>query len=362
MRMKKRCIVIGLLFILSIITTACAKKDSTNLARPSSPMETADRGSSDGMTVNTSQADRDFTVTAGKASNEVTMESKATNSGSDTLDDNQMGISSTSSITSGETIVQAQDKIIRRFYLELETQEFDDLISKIDQRIDQLGGYVESSEIKGKRYYNADELRYGRIIVRIPRDRVDEFVNIVDENANVVNKEESSENVTLDYIDIESRKKSLEIEQERLFVLLEKADKLESIVTLESRLTDIRYELQKYETQLRTYDNLVDYSTVTLNIQEVERMTPTMEEKQTVWNRIENGFSDTMFNISEGLKNFFVWFVINLPYLIICGGIITGIVLFIRRIYNKNMQGDNTSNKQSPSSGLGQNRNNQENK
>ena len=38
------------------------------------------------------------------------------------------------------------------------------------------------------------------------RDRVDEFVNIVGENGNVINLQETSENVTLEYVDIEQEK------------------------------------------------------------------------------------------------------------------------------------------------------------
>ena len=264
------------------------------------------------------------------------------------------GLNNSSAITGEEPATQSQDKIIRRFFMDVETQTFDGLITKIDAEIDRLGGYVENSKISGKRFYNSNEARYGSIIVRIPRGKVDEFVNAVDENANVINKEESTENVTLQYTDMESRKKSLEIEQERLFVLLEKTDTLDSIVTLESRLSDIRYQLQNYETQLRTYDNLVEYSSVTLSIQEVERITPAVELKQTVGQRINNGFSDTVYTISEGFKNFFVWFVINLPYLLIWGVIIGAVALIVRRyLKKKNLKNVNITTKgpNPPSSG-----------
>ena len=63
------------------------------------------------------------------------------------------------------------------------------------------------------------------------------------------------------------RKKSLEIEQERLWALLEKADSLDAVVALEARLSEIRYELESYTSQLRLYDNQVDYSTVSIYIE-----------------------------------------------------------------------------------------------
>ena len=230
--------------------------------------------------------------------------------------------------------INIQDKIIRTFSLDIETMDFDSLISRINSEIDRLDGYVEDSNISGKSYYDRGT-RYGTIIARIPSDRVDEFVNIVGDNANVIRTQESSKNVSLEYIDIESRIKTLRIEQERLYAILEKEIKLENIITLESRLSDIQYELQSYESKLRYYDNQVEYSTVTIYIQEVEKLTPQAEYKQSVGTRIKNGLSDTVYNISEGFKDFFVWFVVNLPYLLIWGIVIAVAIVIIRRLARK---------------------------
>lgn len=238
------------------------------------------------------------------------------------------------SFTSNST-AQAQDKIIRRVTMEVETKEFDLLIDSINERIDELNGYVESSYITGQSYYYNNDLRRGAIVARIPKDSLKGFTDEIGEIANVINSTSDTENVTLQYVDIESRKKSLEIEQERLWALLEKEENIEDIITLESRLSNIRYELQNYESTLRTYDNQVEYSTVSLSIYEVERTSPSSEEVKTVGNRIKTGFSNTMYDISEGLKNFAVWFVVNLPYLIIWAVVITIAVVVIKRIAKK---------------------------
>ncbi len=227
------------------------------------------------------------------------------------------------------------DKIIRYFYLDLETQKFDQLISNINTRISSLGGYIESSQIGGNSYYNMDGNRSGSIIARIPNDKTDEFVNGIDEEANVISSRQESENVSLQYIDIQSRVEALEIEQERLFEILGKSDNLENIITLESRLSDIRYELQSYQSQLRSFDNKVDYSTISLSIQEVNRISPVTVAKPTFGSRVKNGFGDTIYNISEGILDFLVWFIVNLPYLLIWGIIIALIIIIIRRWIRK---------------------------
>lgn len=252
-------------------------------------------------------------------------------SGSTTFEN---GLTSTTEFTVGNTDIQSMDKIITKVNLDVETQDFDNLISNIKDQIIALGGYDEKTEISGRSYYSRRSSRHGYIVARIPKERLKEFVNVVKENGNVINESSTSENVTLQYVDTQSRKKSLEIEQERLFALLEKTESLEDIVALESRLSSIRHELQMYETELRTIDNQVEYSTVTLSIYEVERITPT-EEKETVLSRIKNGFSKTIYDISEGFKNFIVWFVVNLPYIIIWGVIITVGIVILRKIYKR---------------------------
>ncbi|MFQ9801048.1 MAG: DUF4349 domain-containing protein [Clostridia bacterium] len=95
---------------------------------------------------------------------------------------------------------------------------------------------------------------------------------------------------------------------------MEQADTLDSIIALESRLTEVRYELEAYMSQLRTYDNQVEYSYITMNIAEVERLVE-VQERPSLWTRMKNGLSDTMHSIARGAENFAVWFVVNLPYL-----------------------------------------------
>ena len=268
------------------------------------------------------------------------------------------GLGDSSSITMGGSTELSMEKIIQRVNMDIETLEFEQLVNVLTDKVTALGGYVEKSDISGKRYYSSNSMRYGRIIARIPKDKLNDFIAIVEDNefANIVNRSNDTENVTLQYVDIESRKLSLEIEQERLFVLLEKAENIENIIALESRLSSIRYELQNYGTQLRTYDNLVDYSTITLTVNEVERITPVTVEKETVWDRISKGFSDTMYNISKGLQNLFVWFVVKLPYIIIWSVILLSGLLITRRVKRRSrrkyeeiekfMKANDTDNKQ----------------
>jgi hypothetical protein len=228
-------------------------------------------------------------------------------------------------------------KMIKNFHIDLETQEFDSVLLSVQERVKFFTGYIENAEIGGTSYYSKN-LRSAHMVIRVPKEKVDQFVKTVKDSdiANVVRESETAQDVTLAYVDIESHQKALSIEQERLLSLLKKAEKIADIIELENRLSEVRYELESYTSKLRTYDNLVDYSTVTLEISEVERM-KAVEEK-TVGDKMKNGLSQTGYNIKTGAQNFAIWFVVNLPYIIIWSIVIIVGIIVGRKIYKKTIR------------------------
>ena len=222
-------------------------------------------------------------------------------------------------------------KLIRTISIEAKTEDLATLTDALTARIAGLSGYVESKNLRNGSAYSGYIRRTLTMTVRIPADKADEFVAQVSENSNIVSSTESIDDVTLQYVDTESHVKALETEQDRLLALLEKADNLKDILTLEERLTKVRYELERYASYLRTLDNQVTYATIHLSVTEVKEYTPVIEEEPTVWQRIATGFTRSLKDIGEGFTDIFVWFTVNSPYLLIWGVIITVIVLILRK-------------------------------
>jgi len=202
-------------------------------------------------------------------------------------------------------------KLIRTVYMDAQTREDDAVLTGLDAKIKELGGYVENRDAyNGSEYYGRSN-RYVDMMIRIPADRLDEFVTHVDESCNVTNTTERVENITLEYTDTAARVQALETEQQRLLELLEEAQNLTEILEIEARLSDVGYELNSYASQLRVMDNMVSYATIHLNIQEVEKLTPV--EKPTVWQRISEGFQESLEDVYDGLVDFVVWLLANSP-------------------------------------------------
>lgn len=226
----------------------------------------------------------------------------------------EVPLSDTSKITS--SAIGAGRKLIKNVNMSVEIENFDELLVGIQSKVEELGGYIENLNAGSNRnYYGGENLKYANITARIPGERLVEFVHMVDVSSNVMSRSEYLDDVTLKYVDLESHKKMLLVEQDALLTLLEKAETVEDIITIETRLSEVRYQVESMEVQLRTFDNQVNYSTVSLNINEVLHLTPVVEKGSI--EKIKTGFSENIFQIGRSTKSFIVDTIIALPYLVL---------------------------------------------
>ncbi|MCM1325386.1 MAG: DUF4349 domain-containing protein [Bacteroidales bacterium] len=226
-------------------------------------------------------------------------------------------------------IADTDRKLIRNVNLSVETKEFDALMTAVTEQVKALGGYIENSNTyNGSSYSGHRNSKNSSLTIRIPKDKLDGFLETVSGISNVVRRSENVNDVTLAYVDLESHKNALKVEQERLIVLLEKAETVEDILTIENRLSDVRYQLESMESRLRTIDNQVDYSTVYLDISEVKELTPV--EEKNAWQRMGEGFVDSLESVGDGFKEFCIWIVVHIPYLVIAAAVIFAIVMFMK--------------------------------
>ena len=241
----------------------------------------------------------------------------------------QEGMGGTGS-SAGSKENESQRKLIRTIDMDVEALEYDKALAFIEENVQKLNGYIEYSSTEGSSIYGDARGRSGELNIRIPKEKADDFLNGLSDKVNVVRKSESTEDITLSYVDVESHKKALQVEQERLLAILEKAETVEDIISVEQRLSEVRYQIGQYESTLRTYDNQVDYTTIKLYISEVQEITEPQEE--SAWKRMTSGFVHSLVGVMKGLREFFIGLVICLPYLVVWGLIIAGIVLVIKKI------------------------------
>lgn len=218
--------------------------------------------------------------------------------------------------------VRPQDrKLITTVNIQAETKGYDDFISWLESHTAGAGGYIESSDMYA---YNENE-RSCELTLRIPADKLDGFLQEMGESCNILQRSVTEEDVTLNYVDAESYRDALLVEQERLMELLERAENLTDIMSIEDRLTTVRYELQNYESTLRVYDNQINYSTVHLSVHEVAELTE--PEPESWGSRALQGMKENAKDIGHFFQELGLFIVTHIPTLLLLGVIALVILL-----------------------------------
>lgn len=219
-------------------------------------------------------------------------------------------------------------KLIRKIWLTAETEALDTLLSHVEEKIGDLGGYVEAREVNSYGSRN----RRAELTIRIPAEKLDQFTEAVKESANITSTSETADDITLSYVAVESRVKALETEQTRLLELLAQAENMEEILLIEERLTNVRAELEEVTSQLRVYDNQVSYGTVYLTLHEVKEYTE--EEPEGFFQRIGRGFMESLKGVGNGIVEAVIFLIVASPYLVLIALAVFVAVLISKR-YNK---------------------------
>lgn len=228
-------------------------------------------------------------------------------------------------------------KLVRKLWVDAETEDLDSLLVDLETAISQAGGYVEARQVyhgsanASRRYRNAD------MTLRIPADKVDAFLKGICGMSNIISSRETVDDITLTYVATQSRITALETEQAQLLELLSKAENMSDLLKIKSQLTEVRAELESITSKLLVYDNQVNYGTIYLNISEVKEYTDT-QEPETPWQRISSGFMTNLKDLGNGIVEVFIWFIASLPYLIPLGLVTTLVVILIKKKAKKSKQ------------------------
>ncbi len=251
--------------------------------------------------------------------------------------DGENGVQPANPSPSGKSDYQAIEdasarKLIKDASLDIHTEAYDEFNTKLREKIKECGGYIENSSESGSSY-NYSSYRSGSITARIPSDKLDSFLGDVSSLAVITSQSVSVRDITGDYIDTESRIKALETERDALLGILSKADNVADLITVQERLTKVNADIQSSKARLKTYDELISYSKVEMDITEVSRATGT--DNLSFGRQIITRLSDNLYNIGQGVKNFSIWFISSIPYFLIIAAVIIVTVIIIKKIVKR---------------------------
>ncbi len=217
---------------------------------------------------------------------------------------------------------EKQMKIIKTGTISAQTEEYDMFLDDLSIKLNSLGGFLESNNTEVYQVYNDEKLMYGSIKIRVPQESFYELVEYLENTVEVRRKNINETDVTKEYYEKDNKVKNLEVQEQHLRELFEKANTVEEMLLIENELRRVRTEIDALNISLSDINDRAAMSTVNLEIQEVMNASLTLKSKDSVWERSKNGFITTINGIIRSIENLIVSIIssspILIPFIVIC--------------------------------------------
>jgi hypothetical protein len=152
--------------------------------------------------------------------------------------------------------------IIRNAWLDLVVPDTEAALDEINDLVNELDGYtVESSTNKYQEGLEA------HVTLRVPAESLDVALARIRDMATEVRSERiSGQDVTEEYVDLQSRLRYLEATEERLLEFLEEAEDTEAALAVYENLQEIQADIEQVKGRIQYLEESAAMATITLDI------------------------------------------------------------------------------------------------
>lgn len=215
-------------------------------------------------------------------------------------------------------------KLIYTADLEMETLDFDGATAAINGLVAVCGGYFESSSVSDQGAY-----RWASYTIRVPAAQYRAFLDQAGQLCHVLSQQEYTRDVSESYYDTAGRLETQRTKLTRLQELLLQAEDMEDIITVESAISETEELIDMLSGELRHYDALVDYSTVSVYLEEVKVYE--QEPDPTFGTRLGAAFSEGMRGFAEGLGDILIVLAYSWLWLLLIAAVVVLILWLTRK-------------------------------
>ncbi len=213
--------------------------------------------------------------------------------------------------------------------IELAIKDTREAIKEIREIVADFGGIVYSSNI-----YEVKEGQYGaRMTLRVPQKNFDQVMDHLETKGKASNVQTGMEDVTMQYIDLDSRLKNQKAQEERLIEILDMAETVEEVLEIERELYRVRGEIEYMTAQFTQLQDRIAFATINLTMREeaiqTEVISPGAFENFGV--RIKETLVGSINFVLNALSFIIIAIAALLPVMILLGIIALIIILILRR-------------------------------
>ena len=210
-----------------------------------------------------------------------------------------------------ETIdTQSEQKLIRTVSLDISLDTSEVLLTSVNdikELVLKHKGYTTYSNVNTDSRYAS-----GNLTVKVPKNNVDSFLNEVRESGySVTNSIDNYEDVTMEYTDINSRLQVKIKARDRYEDILDKAETVEEIISVQSKLDAIQEEIESVQAKLNVMNNRIDYTEVSIYIS-----CKTSVDKEGFFERAKTRLSDIFYDAGNMFIDMVEWLVNSVIFLI----------------------------------------------
>ncbi|MBE1555378.1 DUF4349 domain-containing protein [Sporosarcina limicola] len=218
--------------------------------------------------------------------------------------------------------------IIHQAQLQVNVKNLEQAQLEIEKKVAEYGGYIVESNV----YRENDDIVSGNITVRIPEKHFQTFLKDAEEKADILERNVTGQDITEEYVDLQSRVKSKRAVEARLLEFIGKAQKTEDLLKISSDLASVQEEIEVLVGKMNYFENQTSYSTVEISMFENRVVVPTLDGKKLdTWEKTKKQLAtSTNFMLSAG-SGMIVFFVGNLPVIILLSLVGIGIYFIIKR-------------------------------
>ena len=222
-------------------------------------------------------------------------------------------------------IVKQNMMIARDARVNVDVQNLEEFDYNIQKKVSEVGGYYESSELNDYTTSYSEE-RYGYFTVRVPADKLDDFLGTVGDSGNITTKNISAEDVSLQYVDVEAHISALNNGKEAFERLMDSAYTVQDIMDVQDRITNIQAQLDSYERQRRVLESRVSYSKVDITAVERRDLDHPVREAFSI------KFGERLLDGVESAVELAVNIIVAIPSILVLGVFIVIAVIIVKKI------------------------------
>jgi len=212
------------------------------------------------------------------------------------------------SLPGTEIVVPAERLIIRNGSISLVVNEVTEARDEIEEIALRLEGWVVSSNI-----YGEEENMRGNITIRIPNEQFDRTLSELRILAvRVTSETTNTQDVTEEYVDLQSRLANAEATEDQYLALLEQAKEIEDILNIYEALSGIRYDIEQLKGRIQYLEQTSAMSMISVDLTPALSLGPVVRPGWSA-NEALNSAIRGLTTFGQGLGTAFIWIGIFSP-------------------------------------------------